>query len=62
MRVRVDEDLCSGCGICLDVAPELFEMGSDGKAHPKVNPVPVHLESMCLDAIDQCPQGAIEVE
>ena len=59
MKARVDEDLCIGCGICPEVAPELFEMGSDDKAHPKVDPIPPNAEAACKDAADQCPQAAI---
>ena len=35
MKARVDPDLCIGCGICPDVAPEVFEMGTDDKAHTR---------------------------
>jgi ferredoxin len=62
MKARVDPDLCIGCGICPDVAPELFEMGSDDKAHTKLDPVPEELQAACKDAADQCPQAAIEVD
>ena len=50
------------CGICPDVAPEIFEMRSDDKAHTKVDPIPEELQAACKDAADQCPQAAIEVE
>ena len=62
MKAHVDPDLCIGCGICPDVAPEVFEMGTDDKAHIKVDPIPAPLESACRDAADQCPQAAIEIE
>ena len=45
-----------------DVAPEVFEMGTDDKAHTKVDPVPEELQAACKDAADQCPQAAIEVD
>ncbi len=62
MKTRVDEDLCIGCGVCPDVAPEVFEMGSDDKARAKVDPVPAHLQASCREACDQCPQAAIEID
>ena len=37
-------------------------MGSDDKAHTKVDPVPEDLQAACKDAADQCPQAAIEVD
>ncbi len=27
---KVDPDLCTGCGICEDVCPDVFEVGDDG--------------------------------
>ena len=62
MKARVDPDLCIGCGICPDVAPEVFEMGTDDKAHVKLDPIPAEQEAVCRDARDQCPQAAIEIE
>jgi ferredoxin len=62
MKAHVDLDICIGCGICPDVAPEVFEMGSDDKAHVKVDLVPEELQAVARDARDQCPQAAIEIE
>jgi ferredoxin len=62
MKAHVDLDLCIGCGICPDVASEIFEMGSDDKAHVKLDPIPEQLHAICRDARDQCPQAAIEIE
>jgi ferredoxin len=62
MKAQVDLDLCIGCGICPDVAPEIFEMGSDDKAYVKIDPIPEELHGICRDARDQCPQAAIDIE
>ena len=64
MKAHVDLDLCIGCGICPDVAPQIFEMGSDDKAHVKVDPVPEELHAICRDAwAIKCPQArSIEIE
>jgi ferredoxin len=62
MKARVDMDLCIGCGICPDVAPQVFEMGADDKAYTKVDPIPDDLQAACKDARDQCPQAAIEID
>jgi ferredoxin len=62
MKARVDPDLCIGCGICPDVAPQIFEIRSDDKAHTLLDPIPAELEAACQDAADQCPQAAIEVD
>jgi ferredoxin len=35
MRVWIDQDLCTGDGICTELAPRVFEMHSDGLAYVK---------------------------
>jgi ferredoxin len=61
MKAIVDPELCFGCGVCADTCPEVFEMGDDGKAHVKVDPIPSELEPTCRDAADQCPEQAIKI-
>jgi ferredoxin len=61
MKATVNKDLCIGCGLCVDVCPEVFEMNDD-KAQAKVNPVPTELEGGCREAAAQCPVEAITIE
>jgi len=35
MRVWIDQDLCTGDGICVEICPSLFFMGDDGLAYVK---------------------------
>lgn len=35
MRVYIDQDLCTGDGLCVEICPDLFEMHSDGLAYVK---------------------------
>ena len=62
MKATVDKDLCSACGICVEVCPEVFEMGDDDRAWAKVDPVPSDVEGSCREAADGCPESAIEIE
>jgi ferredoxin len=35
MRVWIDQDLCTGDGLCAELAPDIFVMGEDGLAYVK---------------------------
>lgn len=51
----VDKDKCIGCGKCVEICPEVFELKSDGKSHVKKGK-----DAPCVkDAIASCPVGAI---
>ncbi len=62
MEVRVDESLCSGCEVCVDTAPDVFEMNDDDVVEVKVNPVPADSEEACTEAVESCPSEAIIIE
>jgi ferredoxin len=62
MKATVDKDVCIGCGICVEVCPDVFEMSDDDKAQAKTTKVPLEAEDNCRDAADQCPVSAITVE
>ncbi|HPU08742.1 MAG TPA: ferredoxin, partial [Candidatus Atribacteria bacterium] len=53
MALRVDEELCSGCELCVQICPDVFEMNSDGICRVKEGAD----ESLdCVEeAIDSCP-------
>lgn len=64
MRVWIEEEFCTGDGLCEDICPEIFGMGDDGLAHVKgcagtgdgedAVTVPEGLEETVLDAEAQC--------
>lgn len=35
MRVWIDQDLCTGDGLCAEICPDIFEMHMDGLAYVK---------------------------
>ena len=53
----VDPDLCTGCGACTELCPEVFELGDDDIAVVK-NPTGA-AESAIQEAIDSCPAEAV---
>ena len=58
-KMKVNQDLCIGCGACVDSCPnEIFTMGNDGKAKTDTS-------KDCQepnDCIDLCPVQAISGE
>jgi len=61
MKVMVKKDLCTGCGLCIDSCPEVFEMVND-TAKAKNETVPAGLEEKVKEAAQNCPTEAIKVK
>ena len=61
MKVEIDYDLCEGCGSCVEICPEVFELTDDGYTVVKVAEVPAEHEAAVRDAVDQCPAYAITI-
>lgn len=53
--VKVDSEKCIGCGACVAIAPNCFEMKGD-KATVKTD---CKCDDSCKDAISACPVDAI---
>ena len=74
LRVWVDQDLCTGDGLCVQYAPEVFEFDIDGLAYVKDpagellqspgvrTSVPAHLRLEVIDSAKECPGECIHVE
>ncbi len=62
MKVKIDADLCTGCGLCEDSVPEVFKMNDDDIAEVTVSAVPADKEAAVQEAADDCPAEAIIVE
>jgi ferredoxin len=61
MRVRVNKDLCSACGVCEGLVPEVFSLETEPYAVVLLDPVPEELEDAVREAAENCPEGAIEI-
>lgn len=61
MKVPViDQDACTGCGLCADIAADTFRLNDDGIAEV-ANPQGDD-EDTIQEAIDSCPVEAISWE
>lgn len=60
MKAKVDENLCTGCGLCVDTCPEVFKM-DDSVAKVIVDVVPQQIANSCREAADNCPVEAISI-
>jgi ferredoxin len=76
MKVWIDQDLCTGDGLCTDHAPAVFTLLEDGIAYVKEGKrvlndpggpaslahVPHALEHAVVHAADDCPGECIFIE
>ena len=73
LHVRVDQDLCTGDGLCVQYAPAVFEFDIDGLAYVKdaagelqlaagaTVEVPADLAAAVVDSAIECPGDCIHV-
>jgi ferredoxin len=60
MKATIDADTCTGCGLCCDTCPEVFQM-DDSVAKVLLDPVPDTLLATCKEAAEGCPVEAIKL-
>jgi ferredoxin len=61
MKAVVDADLCTGCELCTQTCPDVFEM-EDDVAIIKGDEVPADSEDCAKQAAEECPVEAIKIE
>lgn len=61
MKLFVNE-ACIGCGMCSGICPNVFKMSRSGRANAVNHEVDEADMSDALEAMDNCPVGAIEEE
>ena len=59
MKVKIDADACTACGLCCDTCPDVFEM--EDVAVVKVDVVPEDSEDCVREAAQTCPVECITV-
>jgi ferredoxin len=61
-KVVVDLSVCNLHGLCVETAPEVFEIGDDGALHVLNETPPDDLRAKVDRAVRECPTGAISIE
>jgi len=59
-KVWIDEDACTGCGLCEDTCPEVFEFNDVAKV--KEGADFNEFEEKIEEAAEDCPSEAIHFE
>jgi ferredoxin len=59
MRVEVDFGLCEANGICMGLAPDVFDLDDDDMLHVRSAEVDSGAQEAVREAARQCPRQAI---
>jgi ferredoxin len=76
MKVWIDQDLCTGDGLCEEIAPDVFTLLDDGLAYVKegdkvfekpggaegLAAVPGGMEEAVIESAEECPGECIFIE
>lgn len=66
-KVKVNQDLCIGCGACQAIVDSVFQLNDEGFAETKeetntVDTMDEELKNDVMDALEGCPTSAIFIE
>lgn len=61
LKVIVDYDLCEANGLCVDAAPEVFELDSNDNLHVLQEQPPESLRDKVEKAVRLCPKAALRL-
>ncbi len=61
MRVIVDRDLCEANALCVEEAPNVFQMDDEGRMVVAVQRPGPALAEEAREAVRRCPRGALSL-
>jgi ferredoxin len=67
-KIKLERELCIGCGSCAAVCPKHFEMSDDGKSHiigtekKEIEELEVEKAECAETAAETCPVQCIHIE
>jgi ferredoxin len=59
MQIFIHPAVCDGAGVCNRLAPEYFQLGTDGKSFVRTQEIADEDIARLRDAEAACPYGAI---
>ena len=59
-RAYVNPDLCIGCGLCVSILPEVFQLNAEGISEVYAE-TPEDKREEVYEAVDSCPVKAISI-
>ncbi|MEZ5278938.1 MAG: ferredoxin [Acidimicrobiales bacterium] len=62
MKIIVDFDVCESNAICMQVAPDIFEVRDDDYLYVLNENPPEEDRERVMEAVNRCPRAAISVE
>ncbi len=61
-KIKVNSDICIGCGLCVSQNEEYFEFNDEGLSKVKKEVVNENDKKDLLNIIESCPVSAIVIE
>lgn len=66
-KVKVNKELCVGCGACQAIIDTVYQIGEDGLAETKeehniLDTMEEDVKNEVMDALEGCPTSAIFIE
>jgi len=63
MEVKIDKDLCTGCGLCGETCPDIFKLNEDEDIAVIIKTDYDENDEECIEeAAENCPTEAISTE
>ncbi|MBO0852973.1 MAG: ferredoxin [Nocardia sp.] len=62
MKIVVDYDQCEANGVCVGIAPDMFELDDEDNLYTSTEDVPADRLADVENAVAQCPKAALKLQ